>query len=95
MLSDGRAGQESVLPDGWMEAASSPKQVGGENVEYGYMLWPLRDDAYAAIGIFGQFVYVLPKRNVVIAMWSAQPKPVDHSGIDTYDFLAALAEAVP
>ena len=83
------------MPDGWIETASTPKQVSGEKVEYGYMLWPLRDSAYAAIGIFGQFVYVNPKRNVVIAMWSAQPKPMDRSGIDEYDFLAALAEAVP
>lgn len=95
MLHGGRAGGEPVLPEGWVEMASTPKQVGGEQVDYGYMLWPLRDGAYAAIGIFGQFVYVHPKRDVVIAMWSAQPKPMDRSGIDEYDFLAALAAAVP
>ena len=95
MLHGGRAGGEAVLPDGWIETASTPKQVSGEQVDYGYMLWPLRDGAYAAIGIFGQFVYVSPECNVVIAMWGAQPKPMDRSGIDEYDFLAALAESVP
>ena len=95
MLHGGRAGGEAVLPEGWVDTASTPKQVSGEQVDYGYMLWPLRDGAYAAIGIFGQFVYVHPKRNVVIAMWGAHPKPTDRSGIDKYDFLAALAAAVP
>lgn len=95
MLREGKANGASVLPDDWMQTASTAKQVGGEKVDYGYMLWPLRNGAYAAIGIFGQFVYVRPDRNVVIAMWSAHPKPMDRSGIDQYDFLAALAEAAP
>jgi hypothetical protein len=94
MLNGGWVGKEQILPDGWMEAASAPMMINGEQVEYGYMLWPLRKGAYAAIGIFGQFVYVQPNHNVIIAMWSAQPKPTDRSGIDEYDFLDALAEAI-
>ena len=94
LLDDGEVAGSRILPDGWVEAASTPKQVDGKTVEYGYMLWPLGDSTYAAIGIFGQFVYVDPKRNVVVAMWSAQPKPVDRSGLDEYDFLAALGKAV-
>jgi CubicO group peptidase (beta-lactamase class C family) len=94
LLADGVAGGQRILPEGWVQTASSVKQVGGKTVEYGYMLWPLQDGAYAAIGIFGQFVYVDPPRNLVIAMWSAQPKPVGRSGIDEYVFLAALARAV-
>jgi len=94
LLEHGVANGRRILPDDWVDVASTPKQVGGETVEYGYMLWPLGDLSYAAIGIFGQFVYVNPKQNVVIAMWSAQPKPVDRSGLDEYDFLAALSKAV-
>ena len=94
MLEDGVAGGRHILPEYWMADAASPKQVGNERIEYGYMLWPLRDAAYSAIGIFGQFVYVNPARQVVVAMWSAQPKPVDRAGLDEYDFLAALAKAV-
>ena len=55
---------------------------------------PLGDGAYSAIGIFGQFIYVDPGRNIVIAMWGAQPKPLYRSGIDEYVFLAAIAKAV-
>ena len=95
LLNDGVAAGEAILPDGFVADASRPKTIGGEQVDYGYMLWPLRDDAYSALGIFGQVVYVNPKRQVVVAMWSAQPKPIERSGIDMFDFLAALATAAP
>ncbi|MDH4109691.1 MAG: beta-lactamase family protein [Gammaproteobacteria bacterium] len=92
MLNEGVIDGKPTLPDGWVAAASSPKLVNGEHVEYGYMWWPMPQGAYAAIGIFGQYVYVHPDRNVVVAMWSAQPKPVGTDVIDEYDFLTALSE---
>jgi len=92
LLNDGVINEERVLPDGWIEAASTPKMVAGEEVEYGYMLWPLHGRSYSAIGIFGQFVFVDPDRNLVVAMWSAQPKPVGREGLDEYVFLQALSE---
>ena len=54
------------------------------------MWWPLDMGAYAAIGIFGQFVYVHPGSNTVIAMWGAQPKPVGGDVIDEYEFFNAV-----
>jgi CubicO group peptidase (beta-lactamase class C family) len=92
LLNDGVVNGERVLPEGWIEAASTPKVVAGEPVEYGYMLWPLHGRSYAAIGIFGQFVFVDPDKNLVVAMWSAQPKPVGREGLDEYVFLQALSE---
>jgi CubicO group peptidase (beta-lactamase class C family) len=91
MLAGGVIDGKDTLPDGWVETATSPKIIAGDNVEYGYMWWPLDMGAYAAIGIFGQFVYVNPDSNLVVAMWSAQPKPVGKDAIDEYDFLNALA----
>ena len=40
---------------------------------YGYYWWLQEKGAYAAEGVFGQFIWVDPKRNVVIAMQSAWP----------------------
>jgi CubicO group peptidase (beta-lactamase class C family) len=94
MLARGIIDGEATLPDGWIEAATSPKTVAGEKVEYGYMWWPLDMGAYAAIGIFGQFVYVNPDSNLVVAMWGAQPKPVGMDAIDEYDFFNALSKAL-
>jgi CubicO group peptidase (beta-lactamase class C family) len=91
MLEDGVVDGERILPDGWMADAGSPKLVAGEEVEYGYMLWPLHGNSYAAIGIFGQFVFVDPAKNLVVAMWSAQSKPVERHGLDEYVFLEALS----
>ena len=90
-LHDGVLEGERVLPEGWIAEASSPKLVGGQTVAYGYMLWPLHERSYAAEGIFGQYVFVDPDRDLVVAMWSAQPKPVGRHAIDEYEFLKALS----
>ncbi len=92
MLEDGVIDGERVLPEGWMAEAGARKTVGGKVVDYGYMLWPLHGRSYAAIGIFGQFVFVDPDIDLVVAMWSAQPKPVGKEGVDEYVFLEALSE---
>ena len=77
-----------------MRDASTPLLAGGEATPYGYMLWIMPDGAFAAVGIFGQWVYVNPKSNVVIVMWSAQPKPMGRSGINEEVFISNLALAV-
>jgi len=92
MLEDGVVDGENVLPEGWMADAGSRKTIDGEVVEYGYMLWPLHGNSYAAIGIFGQFVFVDPNNDLVIAMWGAQSKPVEKEGVDEYVFLQALSD---
>ena len=92
LLEEGVVGDEQVLPDVWMAEAGTPKTINGEVVEYGYMLWPLHNNSYAAIGIFGQFVFVDPDKDLVVAMWSAQSKPVDRHGLDEYVFLEALSD---
>lgn len=94
MLGNGRIGERQLLPERWMSEAGTTKQVGTESVDYGYMLWPQPNGAYSAAGIFGQFVYVRPDKNLVIAMLSARPKPQLPCAIDPFDFLTALSESV-
>lgn len=94
MLAGGVINGEETLPQGWVDAATTSKTIGGERVEYGYMWWPLDRGAYAAIGIFGQFIYVHPDSRLVVAMWGAQPKPVGTDAIDEYDFFNALSKAL-
>jgi CubicO group peptidase (beta-lactamase class C family) len=92
LLDDGVIDGERILPEGWVREAGTPKMVSGEKVDYGYMLWPLHDNSYAAIGIFGQFVFVDPDKKLVVAIWSAQPKPLGRHGLDEYVFLEALSD---
>ena len=48
-----------------------------QNFGYGYQWWLLNDDdgAFAALGIYGQTIYVNPKRHVVIVQTAAWPQP--------------------
>ncbi len=94
MLNNGEIHGESILPPGWVQEATAWPTIGGELVDYGYMWWLLDEGAYAAIGIFGQFIYVHPQDKLVIAMWSAQPKPVGTDAVDEYLFFNALAAAL-
>ena len=82
---------QRVLPEGWMKAASSRQLIGGKTVDYGYMLWPLHGNSYAAEGIFGQYLFVDPDKQLVVAMWSAQSKPLYRAGLNEYAFLQALS----
>ncbi|SEI10447.1 Beta-lactamase [Rheinheimera pacifica] len=83
---------ERVLPEGWMATASSRQVIGGETVDYGYMFWPMHGRSYAAEGIFGQYLFVDPDKQLVVAMWSAQAKPLNRAGLNEYTFLQALSD---
>lgn len=74
-----------------MRTATSRQQIGGKTVDYGYMLWPLHGNSYAAEGIFGQYVFVDPDTRLVVVMLSAQAKPLGRAGIDEHAFLQALS----
>jgi len=101
LLNDGVAGDERILPEGWIEEAGSPKTIDGKQVDYGYMLWPIpeskgtpNEGAFEARGIFGQHVYMNPRENVVIVVWGALPKPQGMAPIKDNDFFAAAVEAL-
>ena len=69
------AAGESIVPDGWMTEATSPSK-GYEG--YGYKWWLQGDGTYMAEGIFGQFIFIDPNRDVVISMHSNA-----HAAVDT------------
>lgn len=101
LLGGGKVGSEQVLPEGWIKEAGSPKMVGGKLVNYGYMLWPIpnaagtiNEGAFEARGIFGQHIYMNPRENVVIVVWSALPKPTGKATVGDNDFFAATTQAV-
>ena len=61
---------EAVLPDNWI--ADSTASSAGYN-GYGYYWWLLGDGVYAALGVFGQMIWIDPSRGIVIALHSAWP----------------------
>ena len=47
---------------------------------YGYQWWTLDDGAYVAQGIFGQGIFIDPKRQLVIASNGNWPQATDRQG---------------
>jgi len=101
ILGDGTIDGERVLPEGWMQDAGASRQIGGARVDYGYMWWPvpapdgsLDDGAYSARGIFGQFIYINPKHNIISVVLSARPKPKFGESILDNDFWNAAVAAL-
>lgn len=99
MLDGGMVNGESQLPEGWIEDATTPTTLReGDVLDYGYMWWTgwtepsQRDNAYAAVGIHGQYVYINPAHGVVIAQNAALPKPEGKATVDPMAFFDGVVE---
>jgi CubicO group peptidase (beta-lactamase class C family) len=100
---------QQVVPAGWIEASircvephlqAGAVEVGGLKfgIGYGYQWWIPEGDRgeFTGIGIYNQFVYVDPSRNVTIVKQTANPvygSPADDhtSELETIEFLRAVA----
>jgi len=60
---------KSIVPDGWLaEATSTRMPIGQPDRGYGYQWWTYADGSYSARGIFGQGIFIDPRRKLVIAL---------------------------
>ena len=58
---------QSIVPDGWLaEATSGRTEIGQPGRGYGYQWWTYTDGTFAARGVFGQGIFIDPKRKLVI-----------------------------
>ncbi len=68
IMNGARINGQSVVPDGWLaEATTSRTDIGRPGRGYGYLWWTYADGTFAARGIFGQGIFIDPKRKLVIA----------------------------
>ncbi|MEO8779637.1 MAG: serine hydrolase [Rhodanobacter sp.] len=75
MLDGGRIDGKAVIAGVWMHGALRQQQnVDSPGRGYGYLWWTDADGSYAAIGIYGQMVYVDPARKLVIVQVGAWPQ---------------------
>ncbi len=102
-LNDGVMNGQSILPNGWRTQASSRQRLKtGTIMDYGYFWWPATPttdtpepgDAFLAEGIFGQFLYINPREQVVIVAWGARSKPEGMDIINDQDAFAAIAHSL-
>ncbi len=78
ILGGGVAGGKAVLPDGWIARATTKQaDIGNPGRGYGFQWWTYDDGSYAAQGIFGQGIFIDPKRRLVIASNSNWPRASD------------------
>jgi CubicO group peptidase (beta-lactamase class C family) len=94
---EGRLNGRSIVPEGWFGEAGAPHQIGGKTVSYGYMWWIADVGAFVGVGLFGQYMFIIPKERLAIVVLSARPKPDDNSLADSSDdgaFVTAVAAAL-
>jgi CubicO group peptidase (beta-lactamase class C family) len=78
MLDGAMAGGKAVLPEGWIAAATTTQaNIGYPGKGYGYQWWTYDDGSFAAQGIFGQGIFIDPKRRLVIASNGNWPRATD------------------
>ncbi len=102
VLDDGVIDGERVVPAGWFQEAGSPYHIGEKLVPYGYMWWvpelqaPELEGAFQAEGIYGQYIHVNPRENLMIVLLSARSKPNYRLRYELNDdaFFAAVARAL-
>lgn len=97
MLGGAKVDNVSILPDDWIAPATSKQaDIAMPGKGYGYQWWTYDDGSYAAQGIFGQGIFIDPKRNLVIASNSNWPKATDPDtvGGQREMFYKAVQEAV-
>ena len=62
------AGGQQIVPADWFAAAThKQKDIGEPGKGYGYQWWTYDDGTVAAQGIFGQGIFIDPRRRLVIA----------------------------
>lgn len=96
MLGGGRVDGKPMIAAAWLQGAvRSQASVDAPDRGYGYLWWTDTDGSYAAIGIFGQMVYVDPARQLVIAQVGAWPHATSKALVAARrEFVATVKRAV-
>lgn len=74
ILNGAMVGGESILPEGYLKAATTKQaDIGSDNAGYGYQWWTNDDGTFQGRGIFGQGIFIAPDDELVIAVNSNWP----------------------
>lgn len=92
---------EPVVPENWFVDAGAPHSPFSDQLGYGYMWWAVANSAgsfdehaFSARGIFGQYIYINPTEQVVIAINSARSKPKLAEAIPDNDLFNSVVDAL-
>ena len=79
-MNRGELGGTRIVSEQWMRDSTTAPAFADN---YGYQWWLNRgseDGAFRAVGIYGQTLYINPAKRVVIAQFSARPRPSGGGG---------------
>lgn len=98
VLANGNVGGKQIVPADWFAmAAHKQKDIGRPGKGYGFQWWTYDDGSVAAQGIFGQGIFIDPKRHLVIASNADWPRaskgPQPESREAFYKLVQALIDA--
>lgn len=95
-LNDGQVNGERLIPPRWAEAARSPVTVPLDEEDFGYgahwWLWDAPVNGFAAHGYEGQYVIVIPERDLVVTRLGKTPS---ERKLLVTDWLAEIIECFP
>lgn len=89
-------GGHGVLPKGWTHDALR-KHIDSDNgrLGYGYMWWTNKNGTAAALGFFGQTIYLDPRNKIVIITNAAWREAADLKAFDAEEaYIAAITKAL-
>jgi CubicO group peptidase (beta-lactamase class C family) len=100
MLHGGMANGRQIVPNSWVKESTTPQ--GTEPIEpgstrgYQYQWWTFTGtEAYTALGLQGQFIYIDPSTNTVVVKLSYFPPGEIRADAETESFLRAVSKWTP
>lgn len=82
ILNGAVADGKKVLPDDWLAHATTKQaDIGFPGRGYGYQWWTYDDGSFGAQGIFGQGIFIDPKRKLIVASNGNWPRATDPEGV--------------
>jgi CubicO group peptidase (beta-lactamase class C family) len=97
VLDDGVANGRRILPEGWVAESTAPSHPENAGGGYGLQWWTVANsDAFYALGLQGQFIYVDPPSRTVVVKLSYFP-PGDDSALvaESLAFMKAASDWRP
>jgi len=91
-LHDGRGPTGQIVPAAWVQEATRPSAPEGPTGGYGLQFWTAANsDAFYALGLQGQYIYVDQKADTVVVKMSYFPPGDDKAAPETLAFMAAAS----
>ncbi|TXS91896.1 serine hydrolase [Parahaliea maris] len=98
MLNEGQVNGHQVISPAWVAESTRPAGDEKAPLDYGYQWWTVSNtEAYSAIGLQGQYIFVDPESRTVIVKLSYFPPndPEETASRETFSFFEAAARWRP